>query len=412
MSKKRTLVNLCRSSSSCILLGIFLLLSQVPAIHAGEDFNQQIDLLAGKLASSSRADVLKGSETQVYISIGQDQGVLPGNRFEIVRLGEPLKVGDEIIGYEETPVAEVEVSRAREKLSICKVLKKTDIPKVGDKAHQLRKTINSLVVGQFSYNQSFNRLTKSLQEKLVTAMAGKGIQVVERSQLEKVLKEQKLGYSGLINTSSAKKIGQLLGADGIMLGTVNDMGDSIAINARLVDLENGKTVSATEVELPKTPLIAQLLDIPVADNPFAITTSSSRRSKSSGKKNKQQIQEVDGFSFALKQCKKSGTVVSCNVTVTNNKSDRKIAVYSSNGGWAQSTLFDNFGNAYAADRVQLANCDENSYCEMRLIKGVPTKLILTFNGVASDAERVSVLELTCQTTDHYTVQFRDINFKK
>lgn len=392
-----------------LLAGVLLILSQSVAVYAGTDLNQQIDILADKLASTNKADVVKGSETQVYIAIGQNDGVLPGNKFEIVRLGEALTVGDEIIGYEETLVAEVEVTRAREKISICKVLSKTDIPKAGDKAHQLRKAINSLVVGQFSYNQSFNRLTKSLQEKLVTAMAGKGMQVVERDQLERVLKEQKLGYSGLINTRSAKKIGQLLGADGMMLGTINDMGDSITINARLVDMETGKTVSASEVELPKTPLIAQLLDIPVADE--LVVNSSPEVDP--GKRNtpkKSRKEEVDGFSFSLKKCKKSGTVATCEFLVVNNKSDRDLTVYASNGGWATSWLYDNFGNVYSADRVQLANCDDGYRCRMRIIKGIPTVVALTFKGVASDAGKAALVEVTCH--DNNKIQFRDIEFVK
>lgn len=81
----------------------------------------------------------------------------------------------------------------------------------GIAAYQIRKQVKRLVIGQFSYNQTFNRLTKSLQDKLYTAMSDRGIQVVERDQLERVLEEQKLGYSGLVNINSAKKIGELLG---------------------------------------------------------------------------------------------------------------------------------------------------------------------------------------------------------
>jgi TolB-like protein len=162
------------------------------------------------------------------------------------------------------------------------------------------------VVGQFSYNQSFNRLTKSLQEKLFTAMSNQGMQVVERDQLERVLKEQKLGYSGLVNMSSAKKIGKLLGAEGMMLGTVSDMGNSITINARLVDMENGKTITATEVELPKTPLIAQLLEIPVEDKPFTTQNDSAPKSRKIPEKTNQLFFENDMFHIDVVSFKRKG----------------------------------------------------------------------------------------------------------
>jgi len=395
---------------------LFFLMPAVQAL-ADAELNRQVHALADKLAATAKASVVKGSESEVYIAIGQKDGVLPGNRFEVVRLGEPLKVGDEIIGYEETPVAKVEATRVRDRVTICKILEKQDVPQAGDKAHQLRKTINSLVVGQFSCNQSFNRLTKSLQDKLVTAMASKGMQVVERDQLERVLKEQKLGYSGLVNSSSAKKIGQLLGADGMMLGTVNDMGNSITINARLVDLETGKTVRAAEVELPKTPMIASLLAKKVAGDPFgrgaapasgttAIVNASGAAKKDRKSAGKPIVQEVDGFTFALQKCKKTGANVVCDFIVTNNDNDRNLQINNA------SNLFDNFGNKYNADQIQLANCHNTYSCTMRLIQSIPTRAVLSFSEVSSDATNAALLEIKFWTSKWFSVQFRNISFTK
>ena len=389
-----------------VVAGIIVMLSQAVAAQAGTELNPQIDILADKLASVSKADVLQGTETQVYIAIGQNDGVLPGNKFEIVRLGEALKVDNEIIGYEETPVAEVEVTRAREKNSICKVLTKTGIPKKGDKAYQVRKPITSLVVGQFSYNQSFNRLTKSIQEKLVTEMASKGMQVVERDQLERVLKEQKLGYSGLINTHSAQKIGQLLGADGMMLGTINDMGNSITINARLVDMETGKTVKASEVELPKTPLIARLLDVPVEDE-LVVTSPSKLKQKKAA-----QTKTTHDFTFVLEQCKKTDTTVTCELLITNNESDTNLTIFARNAGLDphKSTLYDNYGNGYSPSRVR-GNCGKvrGGGCTQKMMQGISIRASVTVDGFAPDATAIAVLDLQCEANRKiWDVQFRDI----
>lgn len=385
-----------------VFLFVLLFFTTASAL-AAPDLNKQIDILAKKLASAAQGDVLKGTETQVYISLGQRQGILPGNKFEIVRQGDPLKVGDEIIGYEETRVAEVEVDRARDKISICKVLTKSDVPKAGDKAYQLRKKINTLVVGQFSYNQGFNRLTKSLQEKLVTAMANRGMQVVERDQLERVLKEQKLGYSGLVNMSSARKIGELLGAEGMLLGTISDMGNAITINARMVDIGSGKAVSASEVELPKTPLIAQLLEIPVEDKLFTVQTGN--KSTISGKKDKIKISqslEAGGFTVTLQKCERSGAIAKCNLLIINNEDDKQIYLKTT------SRLFDNTGNAYNAENVNIA---ANGGNWISLVKGIPTKANITFSGIDPDAEYATLIELHFGGIKSY-LQFRDVAFIK
>lgn len=233
-------------------------------VHADDSFGQF--RLVEQLSSSMQGGVLKGSETEVYLNLGQIHSASEGMLFEIIRQGAPIMAGNMIVAHEETPIATVELVTVREKYSIGQVKEKNGVPQPGDLAYQKKKKIQRLVVGQFTFHQGLNQLTKALQEKLVTAFAVKGIQVVERDKLEQVLREQQLGYSGLINLDSAKKIGELLGADGIVLGTVSDMGNEISLNGRMVDIGNGNTLSVGEVNLPKTPLIGQLLEARVEES--------------------------------------------------------------------------------------------------------------------------------------------------
>jgi hypothetical protein len=88
---------------------------------------------------------------------------------------------------------------------------------------------------------------------------GSTLKVVERSQLEQVLAEQKLGYSGLVKLDSAKKLGELLGADTIVLGSLRDLGETVDVNARLVALESGTGVSAAQARIAKTQVVGQQL---------------------------------------------------------------------------------------------------------------------------------------------------------
>lgn len=69
--------------------------------------------------------------------------------------------------------------------------------------------------------------------------------VLERSQIEKVLGEQKLSLTGLTADSSLK-VGELLGAKLIVTGTVDKIGENYRINCRLVSAENG-TVLASHI---------------------------------------------------------------------------------------------------------------------------------------------------------------------
>jgi len=81
--------------------------------------------------------------------------------------------------------------------------------------------------------------------------------VVERDQLDKVLNEQKLGMSGLIDESTAVEAGRLLGANYMVISKLTDkesipIGRSshkvyLGISSRLVSIETGETVRGLSV---------------------------------------------------------------------------------------------------------------------------------------------------------------------
>jgi curli biogenesis system outer membrane secretion channel CsgG len=58
----------------------------------------------------------------------------------------------------------------------------------------------------------------ALAESLVPALMESGFEVVERSALEKLLKEQKLGLTGALNSSQISQIGQIAGVNAIIFG--------------------------------------------------------------------------------------------------------------------------------------------------------------------------------------------------
>jgi TolB-like protein len=293
----------------------------------------------------------------------------------------------------------------RKKLTVAKVVDKIESPQAGDKAYQVKKKIKRLVVAQFTYNQGFNQFTKNLQEKLFTDLVQKGMQVVERDQLERVLKEQKLGYSGLINLNSAKKVGELLGAEGMVLGTISDLGNSVSINARLVDLETGNSLAAAEVDLPKTPLISDLLNEEVEVDPsFAVAAKPKGRSVKKAKK----ALEVNGFTFSLQLYKRAGETVTLYFLVTNNEKDKKLRLYAGTGS-RSSRMFDDMGNEYHASQVKFGNEISSGNIWKQLPTGVSVKASLKFEKVSPMANSIALLEIGA---NGFKAQIRNIPFSK
>ncbi len=108
---------------------------------------------------------------------------------------------------------------------------------------------------QTKEKEDYDNPAPIVQEKIISALASQGVfQVIERQQLQKVIIEQKLQMSGLIDNSSAVEIGKMLGADGIMFGSITEYGRTIypkarlTINVRVIEVKTGLVKWATEIK--------------------------------------------------------------------------------------------------------------------------------------------------------------------
>ncbi|MEA3436219.1 MAG: CsgG/HfaB family protein [Thermodesulfobacteriota bacterium] len=86
-------------------------------------------------------------------------------------------------------------------------------------------------------------------EWFITAFVKEGrFDVVERGLLKKILNEQKLGMSGIVDETTATKIGKLLGVKIIISGSVLKFQNILEINARIIDVETASIIAAENVE--------------------------------------------------------------------------------------------------------------------------------------------------------------------
>lgn len=78
------------------------------------------------------------------------------------------------------------------------------------------------------------------------------LKVVERKQLQKILAELNLQRTGVVDQDSAKKIGQVLGADLLVVGSLDELpGKLLEVNLRLASVESGQAVSAASGQVSK-----------------------------------------------------------------------------------------------------------------------------------------------------------------
>lgn len=91
-------------------------------------------------------------------------------------------------------------------------------------------------------------------ETLTTQLVGrKKITVIERSQLSKILSEQRLELSGVTESSGTDKLGRILGVDAIVTGTLQDtLNGPTHVNARMIRATTGEVLAAAAANIDRT----------------------------------------------------------------------------------------------------------------------------------------------------------------
>jgi len=94
-----------------------------------------------------------------------------------------------------------------------------------------------------------DNLGKIVSEMLTTSFVNsEAFRIIEREQLQKVVREFQLSQSGIIDTSYAKQIGKIAGADAIVTGSVTKIGNDLRLDARIIDVESGIILTAEKTE--------------------------------------------------------------------------------------------------------------------------------------------------------------------
>ena len=138
-------------------------------------------------------------------------------------------------------------SSARAKLAVSK-FKAIDLPQ--SVAEQIREAITNYIVRANKY------------------------QVVERTHLDNIMKEIKLQHSDLYDPGSAVKLGRLVAARGLIVGSVSKVGRNLVVQARLVDLQTGRIIRSSKAETPYdenmsrlcAKVASELINIPYDDS--------------------------------------------------------------------------------------------------------------------------------------------------
>jgi hypothetical protein len=103
-------------------------------------------------------------------------------------------------------------------------------------------------------------LGRFVATRITTRLAESGkYAVVERQRLNQILLELKFSLSDLADPSKAQRLGQLAGAEALVVGTISDLGDSVDFDARLIEVSTARTRAGATATLRKTDFVTTML---------------------------------------------------------------------------------------------------------------------------------------------------------
>ena len=103
-----------------------------------------------------------------------------------------------------------------------------------------------------SGNLKYTGLGKAMSSMLISDIEAntskQKIQLIERGQIQKILKEQNFQSSKLVDKASTVKTGKVLGVKYLLIGEIFILNDQLVINARLANTESGEITFSKKQE--------------------------------------------------------------------------------------------------------------------------------------------------------------------
>jgi hypothetical protein len=261
-------------------------------------------------------------------------------------------------------------------------------------------------------------LGRFLAEELSVSLASSdnGFEVVDRTNLKAIIKENKLSLTGLIDPATAQKIGKIAGTDALITGTLTPFGDSVRLAVKVLDTSTAKIITASTINIAKTKAIEDLLGSAIKTDPTPQSSPTPKNNQKTTLTNSQtesiQKEEANGITFEIKNCTISGTSLICNLIVTNTEDDKELVI-PANALGSKVKVYDDQGNLYIASKCQIGNVGEY----LMLVSGIPTKIKFIFNNVSKNINKISLLQIDGRTyaksegTQSFMIKFKNIALK-
>src|SRR3989339_618862 len=120
---------------------------------------------------------------------------------------------------------------------------------------QTQKSIGITAFENLDKDKEFDWIGVGFAETVASKLAYiKSLKIAEKSQLNKIIKEQKLQMSGAIDQNTIVEIGKFLDVEYIITGDYQKSGGELKVTAKIFDIETSKEINPVEVKVKFTDL--------------------------------------------------------------------------------------------------------------------------------------------------------------
>lgn len=127
--------------------------------------------------------------------------------------------------------------------------------------HNSQKNLRLATLPFVNESGQVSHLGISLANSIQTEIFDPSIFVLlERERIDSILREHKFNSSGLVAELSIAELGKLLGADCVLIGTINQENNYFKLNVRIVNLESAEILSIAQTRIKKSESLIEKYD--------------------------------------------------------------------------------------------------------------------------------------------------------
>lgn len=268
---------------------------------------------------------------------------------------------------------------------------------------------------------SVTELGRFMAEQLSVTLASedRSFKVIDRGHLRKILREQGLGSSGVIDPTTAQEVGRIAGVDTLITGTLTPFGETVSLSLKALDTRSAENIRAMSVEIPKTNAIAELLGRGLGATEASAPPKLGSRPRPPERKSEAtptRKATSNGYAIELQSClRRHDDKVVCDVGITNHEPEDRILSLNSQSYSGTSECVDSAGRTVAASQVSSGSKVSRDSIRMRLYSGIPVLATLEFKGIDPTEGLLKAVAISGQTltplsipVDNVRVTLRDI----